>query len=113
MVPIDGPRRSKRTFAGSWEPTEPVDFNKLMRVREPVSQSRLVCRARSPTCYVGARGTRSLKTNSELFASSRPRHGRTRGRSSHSFYFHEKLKEEHGIGPSYACVQKSLQGASR
>jgi hypothetical protein len=40
MVPIEGPRRSKRTFAGSWEPTEPVDFNKLMRVREPVSRSK-------------------------------------------------------------------------
>ncbi len=40
MVPIEGPRRSKRTFAGSWEPTEPVDLNKLMRVREPVSRSK-------------------------------------------------------------------------
>ena len=37
---IEGPRRSKLTFAHSQESTEPVCFNRLRRVREPVSRSK-------------------------------------------------------------------------
>ena len=60
MVPIDGPRRSKRTFAGSWEPTEPVDFDKLMRVPGPLSRSKTSVQGKVADVFTGGDGRRRL-----------------------------------------------------
>ena len=53
QVDTEGPCRSSLTFAPSQEPAEPICFDRLQRVREPVSRSKGACKGRLLTSSMG------------------------------------------------------------
>jgi len=54
---------SKLIFSGQAEISEPFNYTRLSRVREPVSRSKSGVQGRLPMWSTGARGTRNRKTN--------------------------------------------------
>ena len=62
---IEG-HRSKLTFAGTWESTEPIDLNRLRRVREPVSRSKSGVQGKVADVF--SRSSRHAESQNELRA---------------------------------------------
>ena len=60
---IEGPRRSRLTFAASEECSAPIRLDTLRRVREPVSRSKSGVQGKVATFWAGGRGTLSPKMN--------------------------------------------------
>ena len=66
MMPIEEPRQSKLTFAGSWEPSQPIDLSRLSRLREPVSRSKSGVRGKIADVLFGR--SRHAESQNELRA---------------------------------------------
>jgi hypothetical protein len=82
---IEGPRRSKLTFAASRESRSALRLIGSGECASPSAGQSRACRARSPMWQMGAPDIRNHKTNSRHSGFCWPLHIRMPGRSSRSF----------------------------